>query len=153
MQIHDLTRQASIDLLTRMRLGRLACAHDGQPYITPINCAYDHNYLYCFSALGQKIIWMRANPLVCVEADELVSQQDWATVIVLGKYEELPDMPEYEAHRKCAWSLLQRWPEWWAPGYVKTVVNERTRPIEPVYFRIHINQISGHRGIPDTASS
>jgi len=59
MLIHDMTQQASIDLLARIRLGRLACAHEGQPYITPIYCAYDDNYLYSFSTLGQKIAWMR----------------------------------------------------------------------------------------------
>lgn len=149
MLIHDMTRQASIDLLARMRLGRLACAHEGQPYITPIYFAHDGNYLYSFSTLGQKITWMRANPFVCVEADELVSPQDWATVIVLGKYEELPDTPEYEASRKRAYDLLQRRPVWWEPGYVKTVLDEKTRPIEPLYFRIHIDQISGRRGVPD----
>ena len=153
MLIHDMTRQASIDLLARMRLGRLACAHEGQPYITPIYYAYDDHYLYSFSTLGQKITWMRANPLVCVEVDELISAQDWATVIVLGKYEELPNTPEYEAHRERAYDLLQRRPGWWEPGYVKTVIGEKTRPIEPIYFRIHIDQISGHRGVPDTASS
>jgi nitroimidazol reductase NimA-like FMN-containing flavoprotein (pyridoxamine 5'-phosphate oxidase superfamily) len=152
MLIHDMTPQASIDLLARMRLGRLACAHEGQPYITLIYCAYDDNYLYGFSTLGQKIAWMRANPLVCVEADELVSPQDWATVIVLGKYEELPDTPEYEAHRNRAYNLLKKDPVWWEPGYVKTVLDEKTRLIELMYFRIHIDQISGHRGVPDTAS-
>jgi pyruvate,water dikinase len=108
MLIHDLPQQASIDLLARMRLGRLACAHEGQPYVTPIYCAYDDNYLCSFSTLGQKITWMRANPLVCVEADELASPRDWATVIVFGRYEELPKTREHEAHRKCAYDLLQR---------------------------------------------
>jgi nitroimidazol reductase NimA-like FMN-containing flavoprotein (pyridoxamine 5'-phosphate oxidase superfamily) len=149
MQIHDMSRQASIDLLARMRLGRLACAHEGQPYVTPIYCAYDDNCLYSFSTLGQKITWMRANPLVCVEAEELVSPQDWATVIVLGRYEELPHTPEYEVLRTRAWALLQKWPLWWEPGYVKTVLHAKTRPIDPVYFRIHIDQISGHRGVPN----
>src|SRR5450759_1360749 len=40
MLIHDMTRQASIDLLARMPLCRLACAHEGQPYVTPIHCVY-----------------------------------------------------------------------------------------------------------------
>lgn len=148
MLIHDMSRQASIDLLARVRLGRLACAHEGQPYVTPIYCAYDDNCLYSFSTHGQKITWMRANPLVCVEAEELVSPQDWATVIVLGRYEELPHTPEYEVLRTHAWSLLQKRPLWWEPGYVKTVLHAKTRPIDPVYFRIHIDQISGHRGVP-----
>lgn len=152
MLIHNMTRQASIDLLARTPLGRLACAHEGQPYITPMYWAYDDNYLYSFSALGQKITWMRANPLVCVEADELASPQDWATVIVLGKYEELPDTPQHEVHRKRAHALLQRRPVWWEPGYVKTVRHEKTRPMEFIYFRIRIDQISGRRGVPDTVS-
>jgi uncharacterized protein len=153
MLIHDMTRNASIELLTRTRLYRLACAHEGQPYVVPIYCAYHANYLHSFSRLGQKIIWMRANPLVCVEADELASSQDWATVIVLGKYEELPDTPQYAEHRKCTHELLQRRPVWWEPGYFKTALTEKAHPVEFIYFRIHINQISGHRGVPDAASS
>lgn len=152
MLIHDLTRQASIELLTRARLCRLACAHEEQPYITPINCAYDSNCLYSFSRLGQKVTWMRANPLVCVEAEELVSRQNWATVIVFGRYEELPNTPQYEAGRRHAYELLQKRPVWWEPGDMKTEQSDKVEPMEVVYFRIHVDQISGHRGVPDPAS-
>jgi|SRR5579863_1734157 len=152
MLIRDMTRQASMELLTRVRLFRLACAHEGQPYITPIHCAYASNYLYSFSRLGKKITWMRANPLVCVEAEELVSRQDWATVIVSGRYEELPDTPEYEAGRTHAYELLQRRPVWWEPGYMKTKLSDNADPMEVVYFRIHVDQVSGHCGVPDPVS-
>jgi uncharacterized protein len=130
----------------------LACARDGQPYITLMYFSYDEDYLYSFSTLGQKIAWVRANPLVCVEVEELASPRDWATVIVLGKYQELPDTPQYKMYRKRAYDLLRMRPMWWEPGYVKTVLNEKTRPMESMYFRIHIDHISGHRGIPDTVS-
>ena len=152
MLIHDMSRQASIDLLARARLCRMAYVHEEQPYIIPMCCAYADNYLYSFSTHGQKTAWMRANPLVCVEADEVSSLHDWATVIVLGKYQELPETPEYEELRKSAHALLQGRPMWWEPAYVKTVLGEITRPIEAMYFRIHIEQITGHRGVPDTAS-
>jgi nitroimidazol reductase NimA-like FMN-containing flavoprotein (pyridoxamine 5'-phosphate oxidase superfamily) len=153
MLIHEMTRQASIDLLARVRLCRLACVREGQPYIVPIHYAYEDNYLYSFTTLGQKIAWMRDNPLVCVEADELTSQQDWATVIVSGRYEELADTPEFEGHRELAHDLLKSRPMWWEPGYVKTVLADKTRPLECIYFRIRIESISGHRGIPDGGSS
>jgi uncharacterized protein len=152
MLIHDMTRQASIELLMRARLCRLACAHEEQPYITPIHCVYDGNCLYSFSRLGQKVTWMRANPLVCVEAEELVSRQNWATVIVFGRYEELPDTPQYEAGRTHAYELLQRQPVWWEPGYLKTKLSDNVDPMEVVHFRIHVDQISGHRGVPDPVS-
>ena len=152
MLIHDMTRQASIDLLARARLCRVAYVHEGQPYIIPMCCAYDNNYLYSFSTHGQKTTWMRANPLVCVEAEEVTSLHEWATVVVLGKYEELPDTPEYVELRKLAHALLQVRPMWWEPAYVKTVLDEKTRPIEAMYFRIHIEQITGHRGVPNSTS-
>ena len=93
---------------------------------------------------------MRENPLVCVEFDELVSPQNWTTVIIEGKYQELPKTPEFENARGRAYELLQKRPVWWEPAYVKTTLQGNARPIEPVYFRVLIEKISGHRGVPDT---
>ena len=90
MLIQELSRQASLDLLARTRLGRLARTQEAQPYVVPVHFAYDDNALYSFATVGQKIEWMRANPLVCVEVDEVVGQQQWVSVIVFGRYEELP---------------------------------------------------------------
>jgi nitroimidazol reductase NimA-like FMN-containing flavoprotein (pyridoxamine 5'-phosphate oxidase superfamily) len=145
MLIQSMTGMASLELLERATLGRVACTHEGQPYITPMSVTYDANWLYSFSTLGQKITWMRANPHVCVEVEELVSPQDWATVIVIGRYQELTT----EKERTYAHDLLERRPAWWEPGYSRTVMEGKERPLKPVYFRILIDQVTGHRGIPD----
>jgi nitroimidazol reductase NimA-like FMN-containing flavoprotein (pyridoxamine 5'-phosphate oxidase superfamily) len=63
MRIQELTRLESLEVLARTHLGRLACARGMQPYIVPIYFAYQDYWLYSFSVLGQKIDWMRANPL------------------------------------------------------------------------------------------
>jgi hypothetical protein len=123
----------------------LACAQGGQPYITPLFFAYHSDELYSFSTVGQKITWMRANPLVCVETDEVKSPQQWSSVIVFGRYEELLPESEYDGARTLAHSLLQQRPIWWEPGYTKTVHEGGERPLELVYFRVHIAQITGHR--------
>jgi len=143
--IQTMTKQASLDFLAHPRLGRLACARGGQPYITPIYFAHANNRLYSFSTVGQKIEWMRLNPLVCVEADEVTSPQQWCSVIVLGRYEELPKEPEYEHDRQFAHSLLQRRPMWWEPGFVRTSVDGKMREKEPVYFVVRVEQVSGRR--------
>ena len=148
MLIESMTRQTSIDLLKRARVARLGYIHDSQPYIVPMLFAYDVDYLYSFSTEGQKITAMRANPQVCVEVDDLVTTQQWETVIVLGLYEELPHTEEHETSRAHAYALLQRRPAWWEPGYVKTIVDGKERPLESLYFRIRIDQISGRRGLP-----
>lgn len=36
----------------------------------------------------------------------------------------------------------------WEPAYVKTIVEGKERPLEVLYFRIHIDQVHGRRGIP-----
>src|ERR1022692_3717393 len=87
--ILEMTREASLDLLARAHLGRLACAQDNQPYVVPFYFAYDNNSLYSFTKAGQKIEWMRANPRVCVEVDDVVSPEEWVSVVVVGRYEEL----------------------------------------------------------------
>jgi len=109
-----------------------------------------HNdYLYSFSTVGQKIEWMRANPLVCVEADEVVSPEEWVSVIVFGRYEELPDTPEWQSARIVAHTLLKRNAVWWEPAYVKTILHGTQRPLVPVFYRIHGLQITGHRATPE----
>jgi nitroimidazol reductase NimA-like FMN-containing flavoprotein (pyridoxamine 5'-phosphate oxidase superfamily) len=148
MLIHDLSRQDCVDLLASKRIGRLACALDGQPYITPLFFAFEHDALYSFSTEGQKIAWMRQNPLVCVETDDIETPQKWTSIVVLGRYEELPNTPEFETPRRRAYTLLQQRPQWWEPGYVKTLLHDSERPLELVYFRIPIAQISGHRATP-----
>ena len=144
MVIRELTKEASLSLLTRIHLGRLACAKANQPYIFPISFAYHENSLYCASTIGRKIEWMRENPLVSVEADDIVSAQKWESVIVSGRYEEISDTPEMWDMRQLAWSLLQEVnKQWWEPAYVKTVIDGVERPLTPLFFRIRIEQITG----------
>lgn len=149
MRIQDVDREKCMELLGHLRLGRIACAEAAQPYVVPFYFAYDEGYLYSFSTVGQKIRWMRANPLVCVQTDEIVSPEEWASLVILGRYEELPDTPELKLERDLAYRLLQRKELWWEPGYSKTIVKGAERPLVPVYFRIQITQITGHHTAPE----
>jgi uncharacterized protein len=149
MLVQEITKGESLSVLKSMRLGRLACSKDGQPYITPLYFSLSGNFLYSFSTVGQHIEWMRKNPLVCVETDEVVSSHDWVSIIVLGRYEELPDTPDWGRERAIAHELLQHKADWWEPGYAKTILHGTERPLVPVYFRIEIAEITGHRASPD----
>jgi uncharacterized protein len=144
--IQELTREASLELLARVRFGRLACARSTQPYVVPVYFVYNNNYLYSFSTVGQKIEWMRVNPLVCVEVDEVVSPQEWTSVIVFGRYEELPDTPEWRNERELAYKMLQQNAVWWGPGYASSILHGAERRPVPVFYRIQIVQITGQCG-------
>lgn len=149
MQISDMNEKDSIDVLKRVHLGRLACAQYDQPYVTPIFFACNDSSLYSFTTIGQRLNWMRANPLVCLEVDDVTDAQNWLSVIVFGRFAELPDTPHFTAERELAYELLRRRPIWWEPAYVKTTVNAVERPLELTYFRIRIDKITGRRSIPD----
>ena len=102
--------------------------------------------IYGFSTLGQKIEWMRSNPLVCLEIDEHTSHHQWMSVVVSGRYEELPDTPEFGSERAQAWEALQERAMWWEPAYVAT---EHREELTPIFYRIHIRQMTGRRATPD----
>lgn len=150
MVIEEMTYLECRKMVERARLARLACAVDNQPYIVPIHVDFADGSLYGFSAMGQKINWMRVNPLVCLEIEELTGNSQWATLIVFGRYEELPDTPENAYARSIAEGLFQRHPVWWEPAAVPLAGHPpRTR----ILFRILISRMSGRRAAPDPSDS
>lgn len=145
MLIHQLTAAQCREVLGRTNLGRLACARDGQPYIVPVFFSFDRDdhCLYSFSTVGQKIEWMRANPKVCVEVEEMADQFHWTTVLVTGRYAEIHNAKEGSTARSRAQELFQRRPEWWLPAAAKVAASAERD--QPVFYRILIDKVSGRR--------
>lgn len=149
MLIYEMTVEECRDALAQANLARLACEMDGQPYVVPVYLIYDGNCLFGFSTMGYKIDCMRANSLVCVEIDDIESHDQWMTVVVYGIYEELPDTPGYEAMRAHAHELLQKRSMWWEPACVAVANRDYPKPLAPIFYRIHIDRMTGHRASPD----
>ena len=149
MLIQEMTDSESNDLLARLGTGRLACARDNQPYIVPINFVLEAGRLYGFATLGQKIEWMRLNPRVCVQTDEIRSHFQWKSVVVLGRYEELREEAEHKKRRTHAITLLANRSLWWQVAYATDHLRGRSGEPVPVVFCVHIEEISGHRAEPD----
>ena len=123
MQIHELTPTECREVLSRTNLGRLACSRADQPYIVPISVAYDSesNCLFSFSAIGKKVDWMRENPKVCVEVEDVADRFHWTTIVILGRFDEIDDSAEHKDMRQRALELFERRAEWWLlgpPGWV-----------------------------------
>ncbi len=149
MHIKRLTAEECRQTLKEKRIGRLACARENQPYVVPFLFVFEDDFLYSFSTFGKKIEWMRTNPLVCVEVDDIKSQFDWISFVIFGRFEELSETPEFEEMRRHAFDLLSRDPMWWQPGFVAGTHSPDQANVAPIYFRIHIQTISGHRAVSD----
>ena len=148
MVIREMSWEECLRVLAGARVARLACSHKNQPYVVPVYLAFDEasRAFYGFTTPGQKVEWMRANPLVCVEVDEIAAYDQWVSVITTGRYEELPGPPgsvserlrfpeqsrpvretvpalsvdsrdrQRDDERERAWQLLKANPMWEAPG-------------------------------------
>lgn len=148
MVVHEMTAEECREVLRRATVAHLACSRGKYPYVVPISIDYDGQYLYSFSTIGQKIVWMRANPNVCVQVDEILDRFHWTSVVAFGRYEELRATDEHAAARDRARHLFAPRPEWWLPAAAKT------RPPEhhvPVVYRIALDRITGRRAQRDRA--
>ena len=148
MRIDELNETECREILSRASMARLGCSLNDQPYVVPVGIAYEDNYIYVFSTMGQKIRWMRSNPKVCVQIDEMRSQSDWASVIANGEYQELPE-PQFENERKHARKLLQQRHHWWLNAVAERRILMRDEEVKPLFFRIRVGSLNGLRGMSE----
>jgi len=140
-----MTQEMCIELLENAGIGRIACTAGLQPYITPFSFAYEKGFIYCFGTVGKKIETMRTNPLVCVEVENIVSREEWQTLVM----QELSDTPRFSHEIDTAHDLMAKQAVWWEPGYARTLRADGERPIQLIWFRVSVLEISGHQAIPD----
>jgi nitroimidazol reductase NimA-like FMN-containing flavoprotein (pyridoxamine 5'-phosphate oxidase superfamily) len=148
MVIHELSHDECVAVLEQAAVGHLACAHQAQPYIVPIQFTFDaaQHCAYAFSTEGQKITWMRMNPKVCLQVEEIIDKDRWTTVVALGRFEEIGHGPEMADARHHAERLVARREEWWLPAIATGPGDENQGA---VVFRIAIDTMTGRRTARD----
>lgn len=147
MIVRELQMAECKSLLPRNRLGRLACAVDGQPYLVPIFHHFDGEAAYVFSLPGRKMDTMRANPKVALLVDETAKKGQWESVVAKGVFEELPDRIGTKRMRDHAWSLLSVHANWWQPGALKPGLPPLQDQQRRLFFRIRIVRMSGRAAL------
>lgn len=143
-----MTEKAIRETLTRNSIGRLGCSHENQPYVLPISFVYDLDYLFCFAIEGQKIDWMRTNPKVCVEIDEISDRLHWASVVLMGHYREIPNLPRFADEIRFARAVLASRSLWWEPAFSfhRLKINER---LAPIFYTIKIASMTGYHTVAE----
>lgn len=144
MLIHELAPADCRDVLSRTTVARLACSRAEQPYVVPVSFVYDtdSNCLFGFSTIGKKVAWMRGNPKVCVEVEDVADRFHWTTIVIFGRYDEIGDSSEHKDVRQRALDLFATRAEWWLPGAAKLTPHEHSGV---VVYRIHVDSMTGRR--------
>ena len=91
----------------------------------------------------RRVDWMRSNPRVCVEMDDVADQTHWTTILVFGRFEEVGDSAPDDIARRRALHLFQQRPNWWLPGVAKREGGSEHH--SAVIYRIQIERVSGRR--------
>jgi nitroimidazol reductase NimA-like FMN-containing flavoprotein (pyridoxamine 5'-phosphate oxidase superfamily) len=125
------------NLLATAHVGRLGCIVNGEPYVVPVNCHLEGDFLYSHSLPGRKISGLRENPQVCVQVDQIESALHWRSAIAFGRYEEVTK-PNDRAD--VINKLLRKFP---MLTPVESALVTDGSPPEVIVFRIKIERLSG----------
>jgi len=130
MRIVELSQDECKDLLGRVSVGRLACCLEDQPHVVPTCFVYESDHVYVFSTLGKKIKWMRQNPRVCLQTDQLGNHSNWTSVVLNGTFVELRASDENEHARE----RLAKFSDWWQIPLAERRERTGDLSIEPIFF-------------------
>jgi nitroimidazol reductase NimA-like FMN-containing flavoprotein (pyridoxamine 5'-phosphate oxidase superfamily) len=132
-----LSDERARQLFQTARVVRLGCIVQGGPYVVPINCHLEGNYLFSHSLYGLKIASLRENPHACVQVDEIESDLCWRSAIAFGKYEEITKPNE---RADVLSTLLRKFP---MLTPVESAIAVDGSASEVIVFRINIERLTG----------
>ena len=135
--MRTLSNEETRQLFQAARVVRLGCIVDGEPYVVPINCHLEGDYLYSHSLSGLKIAGLRENTRACVQVDQIESDLRWRSAIAFGKYEEITKPNE----RADVLSTLLRKIPMLTP--VESAIAVDGYSPEVIVFRINIERLTG----------
>lgn len=91
-----LSEEQKKEVIAKNFIGRLGCHAEGKTYVVPISYGYDGDNIYVRTFEGMKLEMIRKNPKVCFQVDSFWDMNDWKSVIIWGKAEEMINKKERE---------------------------------------------------------
>ncbi|UVC12383.1 pyridoxamine 5'-phosphate oxidase family protein (plasmid) [Rhizobium sp. TH2] len=143
MNIKDMSDSACVAFIESQRIGRLGCCKDGRPYVVPITFVCSNRLIYSFSMPGQKLEFMRSNPVVCLEVENIERRDKWQCAVVQGLFHEFTGDDE----KQQAWKILQRHNDWWEVGGQVVHHGDKDGDRTPTYYSISMDVVTGRQAL------
>jgi len=133
--VEEMSNEQIKEVLKRVRYGHLGLARNNHPYVVPINYAFDDPHIYIYTTEGKKTEIIKNNPEVCLQVEDVRSQKDWESVIVIGDVEQISDLSEREQALKHILSanptltpaVSIRWMDSWVRENIEVVYRLKPR--------------------------
>lgn len=146
VEVEELNSAEIEELLKSIGYGHLACSHNDIPYVVPVHFAFDDGVIFIYTTEGKKSVIIHENPNVCLEAEMVVDNQNWQSVIVNGVAERLRD----ETERQHALELITKANPTLSPAVSIRWLDNWVRENIEVVYRITPERTSGRRARAET---
>ena len=143
LKVEDMSPADMHALLQRQNFGHLGCSRDGRPYVVPMNYAYDGKELFFFTTEGMKTQFIDANPLVCLQVEEVTDSSHWRSVMVIGRAERLTASEDTQQAMQL---IVERNPSL-TPAISATQVDTWGRAVDIALYRITPELIDGRQTV------
>lgn len=135
VEIEEMNDDEIRETLGRLNYAHLACSKDDLPYVVPVHYAYDGEHVFIYTTEGKKAEMLRANPEMCMQAEDVVDNEHWVSVIVFGRAEQLVDEDErsaaldriLEVNPRLTPAVSIRWMDSWVRENVEVIYRIRPR--------------------------
>jgi nitroimidazol reductase NimA-like FMN-containing flavoprotein (pyridoxamine 5'-phosphate oxidase superfamily) len=143
LKIEEMAKGECVALLLRLSYGHLACARDNNPYVVPMNYAYDSQFIYFFTTEGTKTEYMAANQQVCFQVEEVADAGHWRSVMLTGRAERMDAPDETERAMRL---IVERNPTL-TPALATTEIGAWTRLNHIAIYRIRPHAVYGRKTV------
>ena len=143
LKVEDMSPADMHALLQRQDFGHLGCSRDGRPYVVPMNYAYDGKELFFFTTEGMKTQFIDANPLVCLQVEEVTDSSHWRSVMVIGRAERLTTSEDTQQAMQL---IVERNPSL-TPAISATQLDTWGRAVDIALYRITPEMIDGRKTV------
>jgi nitroimidazol reductase NimA-like FMN-containing flavoprotein (pyridoxamine 5'-phosphate oxidase superfamily) len=135
VEIEEMNDDEIRETLKRLNYAHLACSKDDLPYVVPVHYAYDGEHIFIYTTEGKKAEMLRANPELCLQAEEVTDKENWISVIAFGRAEQLVDEDErsaaldkiLEVNPRLTPAVSIRWMDSWVRENVEVIYRVRPR--------------------------
>ena len=91
IEIEEMRPNEAREVLGRINYAHLAMAKDNIPYVVPVHYAFDGQDLFVYTTEGKKADIIKANPEICLQAEDVLDNENWKSVIVSGTAQQIID--------------------------------------------------------------
>ena len=136
-----------LEVLGSNHIGRIGYIFGQSPFIIPITYYHDQEEkcIISYSAEGHKMEAMRRYDIIALQVDEIDSIQQWKSVLVQGRFEEMEGSDaKYYLHRFAAGvkeAMAKKNKE--VPKFIKDFSSKIGNRGMPIVYRMVITEISG----------